>query len=468
MSRSDHQLIDGSPADGQSLQASRELTIYGQGIGSTVDVEVSTLDVRTVAARLRSLASRLRQAAHDVRIVLSSVSGTAQLTSSGPGAVSEGMLVAADGEQRAGAIEDLARRLEVAADGYDEAEVANQARIWSVRRPVWNPFSPLTVVHVGMAWQAAWFDAWAHGQVVPTRHGAGMALEETLWGITGIDDPIPPVTRMVADAMTLLVTHRVAVRQVNPPGVATIGSGAGVTEQAAIGDLEGVADAIEALYPSNGEVDPGTVRIDRVVAPDGSVSWLVLVPGTQGDLVGEQPFDWAGNPGAMVGDVTGATATVVEAMRLAGIRPGQPVMIAGHSQGGMVALNAANAVAEEYEVSGVVTLGAPVGLLDAPAGTEVLSIEHVEDPTSGLDNAANPVGENWTTVERTLTDSIDSDVNGVWHPGGSHDTPAYADTAGLVDVSGDAAVLDYLAMVAPVLDPEATATSNYYQGARTE
>lgn len=460
-------VMDGSPSSGEAIQSERELTIFGYGIGSTVDLEVSTSDVRACAHRLRSVARRTREAAHKIRVTLYALSATAQLTTSGPGAVAEGWLLVADGERRAGEIEELAERLDITADRYEAVEAANEARIWRVQRPPWMPFSPFTLVHVGASWHAAWFEAWLHGQWVPTRHGAGMAIEETLWGLTGYDDPISPVTRMVAEAMMLLVTHRVSVEQVAPPGTAA-GSEPGAVEHDAVSDLEGVVTAIGDLYPRHGDVDPGTVRIDQVVGSDGEVSWLVLIPGTQSDLVGEHPFDWAGNPGAMIGDMTGATATVVQAMRMAGIRPGQPVMLAGHSQGGMVALNAANAVAEEYDVSGVVTVGAPVGLLDAPEGTEVLSLEHVEDPTSGLDNAANPVGENWTTVERPLTMSSDPDVNGVSHPGQSHDTPAYADTARLTDASTDGAVLDYLGTVSPVLDPDATATSTYYQGTRTD
>lgn len=460
-------VIDGSPASGSSLQADRELTIFGQGIGSTVDVHVSTWDIRACATRLRSLARQVREAVQGVRVALWAVSSTAQLTPSGSAALSEGWLVVADGERRALELDDLAERLDVTAERYRDVEAANEARIWRLARPAWvGP--QLAWLHVGVAWHAAWLDAWRHGQLFPTRHGIGMGLNETFWAYTGIDRPIPTVTRMVADALTLLVTHRVSVEQVNPPGVGAPGPGSEVDEHAAIGDLEGVVEAIGGLYPDAGLVEPGTVRIDRVLGADGQESWLVLVPGTQGDLVGEQPFDWAGNPGAMLGDVTGATAMVVQAMRMAGIRPGQPVVIAGHSQGGMVALNAANAVAEEYEVSGVLTLGAPVGLLEAPTGTEVLSIEHVEDPTPGVDNAANPVSESWTTVERTLTESGDPDISGVRHPGGSHDTPTYADTARLVDASDDAAVLDYLGVVAPVLDPEATAVSTYYQGTRTD
>ncbi|WP_156253462.1 hypothetical protein [Pseudactinotalea terrae] len=460
-------VMDGSPSGGEELRSERELTVFGQGIGSSVDVDVSTDDVRSCAARVRTLAGRLREQAHRVRVTLYAVSSTAQLTASGPAAMSEGWSLVGEGDRRASELDDLAERLEATAQRYEEVEAANEARIWSIPRPAWIP-GPLTWVHLGAAWHAGVWDALMHGQVFPTRHGIGMLLEEGLWAFTGMEQPIPPVTRMVADLAGLLVTHRVSVRQVNPPGVGTLDTPPAADEHAAISDLEGIVHAIDGLYPDNGLVEPGTVRIDQVVSAEGAVSWLVLVPGTQGDLVGDQPFDWAGNPGAMIGDMTGATAMVVQAMRMAGIRPGQDVVIAGHSQGGMVALNAAGAVAEEYDVSGVLTLGAPVGLLDAPEGAEVLSIEHVEDPTPGADNAANPVSESWTTVERTLTDSVDPDTSGVWHPGGSHDTPTYADTAGLVDASDEGAVLDYLDVVAPVLDPTASALSTYYQGTRTD
>ncbi|WP_420113587.1 hypothetical protein [Pseudactinotalea sp.] len=467
MSRFD-EAMDGSPTNGELLQSERELTVFGFGIGSSADLEVSTWDVRMCATRLRSIARRTREAAHNIRILLTAVSGTAPLTSSGSGAVAEGMLVVADGDRRADQIDDLAARLVRAADGYESAEAANEARIWRLTRPAWNPLNPLSWVHIGTAVQAAWMDAWQHGQVVPTRHGIGMVLEESLWAVTGIDRPIPDASRALAGLISGVVSHRVSVAQVNPPGSTAPGPGDEVSEHEAIGDLEGVVEAIGGLYPDHGEVEPGTVRIDQVTAPDGEVSWLVLVPGTQGDLVGGQPFDWAGNPGAMVGEATGATAMVVQAMRMAGIQPGQQVVVAGHSQGGMVALNAANAVAGELDVSGVLTLGAPVGLLDAPEGTEVLSLEHVEDLVPGFDNAANPVGENWTTVERTLTSSIDADLSSSSTPRDTHDTPTYADTARLVDASDEGAVLDYLAVVAPVLNPEATATSSYYQGTRTD
>jgi hypothetical protein len=114
----------------------------------------------------------------------------------------------------------------------------------------------------------------------------------------------------------------------------------------------------------------------------------------------------------------------------------------------------------------VLSLGAPIGLLDTPPGTEVMSVEHTEDPTPGLDNAAVPVGENVTVVERPLHTSSDPDINEISTPAGSHDTPTYADTASLIDASHDTAVLDWFSTVGGILDEDATATTSYYQGTR--
>lgn len=452
-------VMDGSPSSGEQLQADRELVVYGQGIGSTVDLEVSTADVRGCAAGLRAIATELRAATQRVRLAALATSSTSHLSAGGPGAVDEAWLLAADGEQRAAAIEELAGRLEAAAAGYEAAEAANLAQVWQIARPPWviNLFTP--GAHAGIAWGLAFLDGWLHGQWVPTRDGIGMALGETVWSVSGLDDGVGSTAQVVAGAMALVTSSKMRVERVDVPG-----SGPG--SHAAVSDVEGVVEAIDGLYPDNGSVPFGTVRVDRVTGADGSTSWLVLVPGTQGSLVSSHGFDWSSNPGGMVGDTTASVATVLLAMQQASIQPGQPVVLAGHSQGGFVALNAANAVAGRYNVTGVISVGSPTGRLQAPEETEVLSIEHVEDPVPGLDDAANPVGENWTVVERDLHTSVDPEIADIDGPWGSHDTPTYADTAELIDASDDGAITDFLGTVSDVLDPDATAESSYYQGTR--
>lgn len=454
-------VMDGSPSSGAAIQSDRELIIYGQGIGSTVDLVVSTFDIRACAMGLRMLASSVRSAMQPIRIAAFVTSATAHLTADGAAIIDEAWLLVADGERRAAAIDDLAGQLDATADRYDAAEAANQAQVWKIARPPWVVNAWFPAVHIQLAWQLAFLDGWQHGQLLPTRDGAGMAIGETIWAMTGADDGVGSAGRVLADALSLVASNRMSVERVDGAGGASA-----QTPHGAIADVEGVVTAIDGLYPDNGSVPPGTVRIDQVTGADGSTSWLVLVPGTQGELVGEHGFDWSANPGGMVGDPTASVATVLLAMQQANIKPGETVVLAGHSQGGFVALNAANAVASRYQVAGVISVGSPTGRLEAPEETEVLSIEHVEDPVPGLDDAANPVGENWTVVERDLHTSADPDISSIDGPWGSHDTPTYADTAHLIDASDDEAIADFLSSVSEVLDPEATAESRYYQGTR--
>lgn len=454
-------VMDGSPSSAVTIQSDRELIIYGQGIGSTVDLAVSTSDIRTCATGLRVLASTVRSAMQPIRIAAFVTSATAHLTADGPAIVDEAWLLVAEGERRAAAIDDLAARLDATADRYDAAEAANQARVWTIARPPWVVNAWLPAVHIQLAWQLAFIEGWQHGQLLPTRDGVGMAVGETIWALTGADDGVGSTARVLADALSLVASNRMSVER-----VAGTGDGSALAPHGAIADVEGVVTAIDGLYPDNGSVPPGTVRIDKVTGADGHTSWLVLVPGTQGELVGQHGFDWSSNPGGMAGDTTASVATVLLAMQQANINPGETVVLAGHSQGGFVALNAANAVASRYQVAGVIGVGSPTGRLEAPDETEVLSIEHIEDPVPGLDDAANPVGENWTVVERDLHASADPDISSVNGPWGSHDTPTYADTAELIDASDDEAIADFLSSVSAVLDPEATAESSYYQGTR--
>lgn len=454
-------VIDGSPSSTDELQASHELVVYGQGIGSTSRIEVTTAEIRECARNLRVLEQRLRSATQSVRAAALRVAPYASLTSSGYAASSAAWQVVTDGERRAGELADLADRLDETAQRYDDTEAAIEGGVWkAVTRPtLLRPFFPWA--YVSQVWASVALDAWMHGQLLPTRDGAGYGIEETLWALTGLDPAIPVVDRRLAQVIDAFVDHEVVVTRVGAL------SPAAAQPESPIADLEGVVAAIEDLYPDHGLVAPGTIRIDKVIAADGRVSWLVLLPGTQGELVADHGFDWASNFGAMLGDVTASTAVVVQAMRLAGIKPGEPVMIAGHSQGGLVAVNAANAVAEEMDVAGVVTVGSPTGLLDAPLGTEVLSLEHVEDLVPGLDNTANDVGDSWTTVERSLHTSADADMADLSTPGSSHDTPTYIDTAALVDASHDAALEEFFSNVESVLDPDASVDSSYYQGSRS-
>lgn len=450
---------DAPSPSADEIRARDELMVTGSPFGSGAKVGVSPESIRTCATTVRGLAARVREDLSGSRLAAYSLGGTMHLTPVGPSALAQINQAVGEGEAVAADLDGLAGRLEAAALRYEAAEAASEAALWDIPRvPEWQRwlFPGVAVAHVASAVALALDDARDYRQWPwPTRHGAGMLLEETLWAATGIDEPIPVVGGAVAGALNSTVSDDVEVAQISGPG----GTGQ-------IRGLEGVANAVGDLYPNQGAVGPGTIRIDEVTQPDGSRGWVVVIPGAQDGWNGSNPLDWATTPESLVGMPTAGAAMVTQAMRMAGIKPGEQVLLAGHSQGGMIAANVASAVGSEFDVGGIVAFGSPVGLLDVPEGVEVLAVEHVGDPVPGLDNAANPVSEDFTTVSRNLTDSSDPEVAAWDSTPEAHGAEAYADTARLIEASDDPALRDFMNQFAPLLDGAGHSESRYYQGTR--
>ena len=77
-------------------------------------------------------------------------------------------------------------------------------------------------------------------------------------------------------------------------------------------------------------------------------------------------------------------------------------MLVGHSEGGIVAVNAARDAARSgrFRITHVVTAGSPVGALaaDLPANVQLLALENSADIVPALDDVPNPDRPNVTTV----------------------------------------------------------------------
>ena len=90
---------------------------------------------------------------------------------------------------------------------------------------------------------------------------------------------------------------------------------------------------------------------------------------------------------------------VVQALRQAGVGPDEPIMLVGHSQGGLVAARLAGHLpSAEFTVTHLVTAGAPIALAAVPASVSVLSLQNSGDVVPELDGADNPRRANWITV----------------------------------------------------------------------
>jgi hypothetical protein len=166
-------------------------------------------------------------------------------------------------------------------------------------------------------------------------------------------------------------------------------------------------------------LDGGRVRVVEVARGDGGSAWVVVVPGTQAwsPHPAANPFDLTTDVRGVTGDTTLAAAGVAVALEVARSRagsrstPGDPVVLVGHSQGGILAAALASdpGFTRRNRVSHVVTSGSPIALFPVPPTTRVLAVERGGDPVPRLDLTPNPDRSSWVTL-RTPGDGLPVDV----------------------------------------------------------
>lgn len=173
-----------------------------------------------------------------------------------------------------------------------------------------------------------------------------------------------------------------------------------------------------ALFSRNGEVDRAggahstVVEIVRVLDADGSPAvdengnpvWRVTLPSTQ---------DWqipGGDAGA-VNDLGSNLAliltpdqraayerAVIEAMHQAGIGPNDAVMLAGWSQGGILAGALASDPTLPFDIRAIAVAGSPIDHMLIPSDVSVIALQHDGDHVPRLDGVPPRQGPNWVTV----------------------------------------------------------------------
>lgn len=229
-------------------------------------------------------------------------------------------------------------------------------------------------------------------------------------------------------------------------------------------DLPAVVDSLHAIHQDHGST-PGTVEVRRVDHADGTRTWMLLLPSTQAMAPGgRNPVDNLTNLEAYGGLVSDVEIAAARALELAGVPAGEPVAVVGFSQGGLVAMRlAADPVLRlRYSLTTVVTAGSPVAHIPTPDDTEVLHLEHLEDPFVGLDGTSNPEETARTTVSRSLATGTTGELRFEVAPGESHSIAEYARTAELALETGEASVThlsDRLATISGGDDARVTATA---------
>ncbi len=288
-----------------------------------------------------------------------------------------------------------------------------------------------------------WIDD--HPDVVQHLANGGGGLLEGLWdGLTPFVPGGPfgtpllvPDTESAAGLLAALYPDGHAVT--TPSSLTVPGS----QEQPA--DLAGLLHhlaEVSALTEAPG--GSGTVEVQTIRSADGSVRHVVYLPGT--DDLATTPWnqdadvrDLGTNLLLVSGDDNAYQQGVLDALQQAGVRPGEPVALVGHSQGGMVAAAIASQ-GSPYAVTHVVTAGAPTAHLDGfPPGTHVLSLENHGDVVPLLDGEDNPDSAEQVTVR------FDDGAVGVVV---DHDLGHYVGGALAVQASDDASIQDQLASLA--------------------
>lgn len=141
-----------------------------------------------------------------------------------------------------------------------------------------------------------------------------------------------------------------------------------------------------------GDKETGEVSMSVVGNPPTGV--IVNIPGTEkwGPGAGDNPMDLTGNAeqAGSGGWSAGSQATADAIAQLYAdndIPPGTPLMLNGHSQGGMVAssLAANEDFAAQYNLTNVMTYGSPVDNYSVPSSVNQLNLQHGGDAVPRID-----------------------------------------------------------------------------------
>ena len=308
-----------------------------------------------------------------------------------------------------------------------------------------------------------------HPEVLQHLINGGGGLLDGLWdgatpGLPGGPFGLPSFTPDTESAAGLLAAlyGDDAGFGVHGTGLATTSGGVQPGSLAdLVAHLDQTNELSNGLHPENN----GTVEIQTIDDGHGHVRHIVYLPGT--DDMTTLPWtqdgdvrDMATNFQLIHGQDNAYLQGILQAMHDAGIRPGDPVLLAGHSQGGMEAA-AILSNGSDYDVTNVVTAGSPTAQVHGfPPGTHVLSLENHGDVVPLLDGEENPDSPQQVTVH---FDDQGTDV------GDNHNLIHYTHGAAAVDASDDPSLLEQLqslqqsGYLAGQGQPTATVSSQVFQ-----
>ena len=245
--------------------------------------------------------------------------------------------------------------------------------------------------------------------------------------------PVTPTSRLRGNVEGAAIDDAAAVLAGSPgslPAVSVVPAFASGSVTPAVSMAERIARIPDTRHP---------IRVETYRLANGDTHADVFIAGTHewGVGTGESPFDLESNLKLVAGHTALSVVATTQALRHAGIKPGDSVSFVGHSQGGAVA----TALAESgvYKTAGLVTAGSPTGTLPVRGDYPAVVIEHTNDIVPSLG------GERLTTQATVVTRDSGHRRMDVY---GAHSTNSYQHTAALIDSS---AAPELAPMASPVL-----------------
>lgn len=434
---------------------------------TTTGLQAQSLRLRTLADGLRRAVALYQQADLDAAALLriGLLLGASALGEAGPAAwlVTGGLLTA--GAATAGALV-VSTRLQAhlpTPAGFTLRALTGA----HLRDPGPAGFVARTVQGPGGLWPAGF--GWPTGrtaqEVVPVMAAFLRSAAPGRAPFTA--DPVPQAAVLLATgaraATTLLgtPTRGLVVAPVVEPG-----AGALLPPRSAAALLA----SAQRQYPIAGGT-PGSVVVHRYDHPDGGRTWAVGVPGTQNwsPIASENPNDLSSGFQLMADQEAAAQELVVQAMASAGVQPGEPVVLAGHSLGGMAAAEIATdpALAERFTVAAVVTAGSPVADVDIPAHVQAMHLETTQDVVPALDGRPNPDVSHRVTLTVDLSRRSPAEALAALSPATAHDGDVYVGVLTAAERSDDPSIRGFLDPTAALFGRSGTTvTTQVYQGVR--
>ncbi|QCW49497.1 lipase family protein [Nocardioides dongxiaopingii] len=215
--------------------------------------------------------------------------------------------------------------------------------------------------------------------------------------------------------------------------------------------MQGVSDGYQV---GEGPGSTGDVRITTVQNAGGTGA-IVAIPGTENwsPGAGGVPRDLSANLNLVAGSPTAAVESVKAAIVAANLPAGTPILLTGHSQGGIIAAMLASdpAFVREHNITNVMTFGAPIDHLQLAPGVEAVQFQHRFDLVPRLDlGGATVTGMPAGGVQAVTLDS----PGNPWSLGTNHSHTEYGNSvreALASDTEAGRILRDYQSQLAPFL-----------------